>query len=61
MRFILYAAILVSISCSPPEKESLKLNHIQIIGSHNSYKQAIEDPLMQIILAKDSNTIALHF
>ncbi|HKZ36838.1 MAG TPA: phosphatidylinositol-specific phospholipase C1-like protein [Chryseolinea sp.] len=61
MRFVLYTVILASISCSPSQKESLKLNHIQIIGSHNSYKQAIEDPLMQIILAKDSNTIGLSY
>lgn len=61
MRFALYSVILVSISCSPSQKESLKLNDIQIIGSHNSYKQAIEDPLMKIILAKDSNALGLDY
>ena len=61
MRFALYAVILAFISCSPSQKESLKLNQIQIIGSHNSYKQAIEDPLINIILAKDSNALGLNY
>ena len=37
------------------------MNQIQVIGSHNSYKQKIESPLMEIILAKDSGTIGLDY
>jgi len=61
MRFVVSVLIAGYFSCSPPRKESLKLNQIQIIGSHNSYKQAIEDPLRKIVLAKDSNTIGLDY
>ncbi|EOR93851.1 hypothetical protein ADIARSV_2988 [Arcticibacter svalbardensis MN12-7] len=34
--------------------DSFKLNQIQVIGSHNSYKQAIEPALFKLIQAKDS-------
>ena len=37
------------------------MNEIQIIGSHNSYKQAIEEPLLKILLAKDSGVTGLDY
>jgi hypothetical protein len=62
MRIALYALIFIVLSCSSPsQKDALKLNQIQIIGSHNSYKQAIEDPLMKMIVANDSSTIGLNY
>ena len=39
----------------------MTLNHIQLIGSHNSYKQRIEPPLMSILLAKDSGVLSLDY
>jgi hypothetical protein len=33
----------------------LKINQVQVIGSHNSYKQAIEPALMQLLMATDSS------
>lgn len=48
-------------TCSTPDKEEVLMNEIQVIGSHNSYKQRIENPLMEIILAKDSNAIGLSY
>jgi len=36
------------------ENLSLKLNEIQVIGSHNSYKKAIEPSLWKLIYTKDS-------
>jgi hypothetical protein len=42
-------------SCNITEKLDLKLNDIQIVGSHNSYKKTIDVELMQILYAEDSN------
>ncbi len=41
-------------SAAPVADPALRLNQIQVIGSHNSYKQAIEPPLMKMLLARDS-------
>lgn len=49
------------ISCSGPSSQQLTMNQIQVIGSHNSYKQAIEAPVMEMILARDSNSISLDY
>lgn len=61
MRFILIILAFICWACVATQKEELKLNQIQVIGSHNSYKRAIEQPLMQLILAKDSNAIGLDY
>ncbi len=53
--------ILLCISCSTPKEKEITMNQFQVIGSHNSYKQEIEDPLMEIILGKDSGTIGLDY
>ena len=39
---------------SPPLADSLRLNQIQMIGSHNSYKQAIDPPLLALLRQTDS-------
>lgn len=39
---------------APGADPALRMNQIQVIGSHNSYKQAIEPPLMKMLLARDS-------
>lgn len=39
---------------SPPLDDALRLNQIQLIGSHNSYKQAIDPPLMAVLRQSDS-------
>ena len=52
---------LVIIGCSKPDEKKISINQIQIIGSHNSYKQEIERPVMELILAKDSNYIGLDY
>ncbi len=61
MRFFFIILISISWSCSSPKNEELKLNQIQVIGSHNSYKQAIEQPIMQMLLAKDSDHVGLDY
>ena len=41
--------------------EEIKLNQIQLIGSHNSYKIGIEKPLMNYLLKKDSALSGLEY
>jgi len=36
------------------KEESIRLNEFQVIGSHNSYKGAIEPALFQLLMAQDS-------
>lgn len=48
-------------SASKPVDEEVLINHVQMIGSHNSYKQPIEKSLMEILLARDSNMIGLDY
>ncbi|UZR98787.1 phosphatidylinositol-specific phospholipase C1-like protein [Chondrinema litorale] len=62
----LFAASLFSCNnakqtASQEETSALRINQIQVIGSHNSYKPQIEPPLMEMILAEDSNAIALDY
>ncbi|WP_316632324.1 phosphatidylinositol-specific phospholipase C1-like protein [uncultured Flavobacterium sp.] len=37
------------------QNDNLKINQIQVIGSHNSYRQAIETDLYNIIQSKDTS------
>ncbi|MEO8474441.1 MAG: phosphatidylinositol-specific phospholipase C1-like protein [Chryseolinea sp.] len=53
--------IVICFAFSPAKNRPLKLNEIQVIGSHNSYKQTIEKPLMELILAKDTSNIGLDY
>src|SRR6187549_2645188 len=59
--FYISFAVFFVIGCSTADKEKIAINQIQIIGSHNSYKQEIERPVMELILAKDSNGINLDY
>lgn len=55
IRQIIYTFIIwVTFNACNKQKESLCLNDIQIIGSHNSYKVPIEEPLFQYIYEIDS-------
>jgi hypothetical protein len=58
--FCFLAVLNFALSCKTEEKE-IALNQIQVIGSHNSYKQAIERPIMKMILERDSNSIGLDY
>lgn len=40
---------------SNAQSEDTKINHLQVIGSHNSYRQAIETDLYNVIQAKDTS------
>jgi len=56
----LLLSVLFLISCKK-EKVEQRLNHIQVIGSHNSYKQAIDKDLFNLLLSKDSAVIGLEY
>jgi len=52
MRSVLFALLLFGI-CEDSFSQ-LRLNHIQVIGSHNSYKEAIEPSLFKALTEQDS-------
>jgi hypothetical protein len=56
----LIPALLFSSSTSEGDKKT-KLNDIQIIGSHNSYKVGIEKPLMDYLLKKNPEASGLEY
>ncbi|PXY42846.1 hypothetical protein DMB65_02175 [Flavobacterium cheongpyeongense] len=48
--------ITTAITCtSTAQSDDLKINQLQVIGSHNSYRQAIETDLHNVIQAKDTS------
>ena len=57
IKIIMATIFFVTNHCSQNNRDygDLKLNEIQVIGSHNSYKQAIEDGLWQLLFEKDSS------
>lgn len=56
MKQILFALCLAgTLQCTAQIKnENLKINQLQVIGSHNSYRHAIETDLYNLIQAKDT-------
>ena len=53
-KYIPVLLILVLVVCSFTNGE-VHLNDIQVIGSHNSYKIAIEEPLFNYLFKLDSS------
>ena len=53
MIMLSFASLLIG--CKSENKSQLHLNDIQIVGSHNSYKKAIDPGLMQVLYREDSN------
>ena len=43
------------IGCGSKKNTDLRLNDIQIVGSHNSYKKAIDPGLMELLYREDSS------
>lgn len=55
MRVLLLSVVFLSLAALiPPGLDALKLNQIQCIGSHNSYKQAIAPALFAMLTRTDS-------
>lgn len=44
-----------------PELGQLRLNQVQVIGTHNSYKQAIQPELFEIMMAHDPGSAGLDY
>jgi len=49
--FTFFLGLLVALPA--PAQSELRLNHIQVIGSHNSYKEAIDPALLEMIRTRD--------
>lgn len=47
--------------CIPSESTALRMNHIQVIGSHNSYKQAIQPELFDITSQQSDQLAGLEY
>lgn len=55
MKQILFALLFAgTVQLSQAQNENLKINQIQVIGSHNSYRHNIEPDLFNFIQAKDT-------
>ena len=55
-RILLTFLIATVITCSSnAQNDNLKINQLQVIGSHNSYRHAIESDLYNLIQAKDTS------
>lgn len=64
MKFRALAAFsfLLVASCSTShQNDNLPINQYQVIGSHNSYKQAIEPALMDSMIARDPRATGLQY
>ena len=48
-------------SAQKNSQKEIRLNDIQVIGSHNSYKIGIEKPLFNYLLEKDTSLISLEY
>lgn len=54
---LLLLEVITFLSCND-QNEALTLNNVQVIGSHNSYKISIEEPLWEYLFELDS-TVAM--
>ena len=52
---LLFGVLFLLVSFNDEKKNSVKMNDIQVIGSHNSYKIAIEEPLFNYLFKLDSS------
>jgi len=58
---LIMAIPLFHLPVHPNSLEEIRLNNIQVIGSHNSYKVGIEGPLFNYLLKKDSTLRSLEY
>src|SRR5688572_21071776 len=54
---VVLGALALQMSGGPDIPGSTPINKIQVIGSHNSYKRAIDPALYKVFMEKDSNRI----
>ena len=53
-RLILVALVFVFVLNAEAQTHDIRMNQIQVIGSHNSYKQAIDPQLFKLLQERDS-------
>lgn len=58
---LLFSIFACHTEATQEKQPELKLNHVQLIGSHNSYKEQIEPALMQLLLAENPDTKGLDY
>ncbi|MBB6499329.1 phosphatidylinositol-specific phospholipase C1-like protein [Pedobacter cryoconitis] len=54
MKLLLATTIFALLPFFPPQEDAQPINHIQVIGSHNSYKRAIDPGLFKVLQKRDS-------
>lgn len=54
-------AVALSGAEEPFATAGLRLNQLQVIGSHNSYKRAVDPPLLRLMAAANSDARALDY
>jgi hypothetical protein len=54
-------AVAISDAREPLDTTGLRLNQLQVIGSHNSYKRAIDTPLLRLMATANSDANALDY
>ncbi|MEL6356201.1 MAG: Ca2+-dependent phosphoinositide-specific phospholipase C, partial [Bacteroidota bacterium] len=60
IKFMLLFSLLV-VGLSYPIDKELRMNQVQVIGSHNSYKQSIEPDLMEMMVAFNPKAKELEY
>jgi len=50
----LFLIVLIAVIRANGQTDNTPMNHIQVIGSHNSYKRAIDPALFKVLSARDS-------
>lgn len=57
----LAAAVCVAATTQALETAGLRLNQLQVVGTHNSYKEAIEPALLRVLTSASEDAIALDY
>ena len=61
MKWIVLLLSLLLVPTAKDPLDALKLNQVQVIGSHNSYKRAIDTALFKLLLANDSTVKQIEY
>ncbi|MEA1784772.1 phosphatidylinositol-specific phospholipase C1-like protein [Arenibacter sp. GZD96] len=59
--FIAFFGLCIQNGASQERSEGIPFNQIQVIGSHNSYKIAIDKPLLDYVVANNPSSIGLEY
>lgn len=59
-KFLPAAALVLAAFAAHAQSDTTKINRLQVIGSHNSYRRAIEPELMKVLKVKDTANRLQH-